>query len=198
MGRVSPDLARAAACIAERGCPLGRPLYLLDETPSTNDEARQPARKGAPHGSTWVAESQTAGRGRQGRPWMSAPRREPSAVGPLASAAPTARLPLLAIATGVAVCEVARRVARGADVRLKWPNDVVLIERKHKPGTARVRKLAGILVETSMKKGNVDTVIIGVGLNVHTRSLPSRSPLARRRLLSLRTSRSTAPRSWPT
>ena len=88
-------------------------------------------------------------------------------------------------------------MARGADVRLKWPNDVVVVEPGRKTGVARLRKLAGILVETSMKKGKVDAVVIGVGLNVHTRELPeeiadratslaviSRAPLDRAEILA--------------
>jgi BirA family biotin operon repressor/biotin-[acetyl-CoA-carboxylase] ligase len=172
IGRASPDLARAEACIAERGCPIGRPLHLIEETSSTNDEAKHAARQGAPHGSTWVAEAQTAGRGRQGRAWVSA-RGENLLVSVLwRQPCATARLPLLSVATGVAVCEVARRVAGGADVRLKWPNDVVLVERERRTGRVRLKKLAGVLVETTMRQGKVDAVVIGVGLNVHSRELP--------------------------
>jgi BirA family transcriptional regulator, biotin operon repressor / biotin---[acetyl-CoA-carboxylase] ligase len=64
IGRTLPDLARASSLVAERGIALGKPLQLLGETTSTNDEAKRAAREGAPHGATWVAESQTAGRGR--------------------------------------------------------------------------------------------------------------------------------------
>ena len=84
---------------------------------------------------------------------------------------PIARLPLLSIAAGLAVCEVARRAAAGADVRLKWPNDVVLVGRES-DGARSLRKLAGILVETSMAGRMVDAVILGIGLNVHTRDFP--------------------------
>ncbi len=169
--RSAPDLIRAEALIAERGGALGRPLHLLDETPSTNDEAKHAAKSGAPHGSTWVAETQTAGRGRQGRAWLS-PRGENLLVSVLwRQPCPVARLPLLSIAAGLAVCEVARRAAAGADVRLKWPNDVVLVGRES-DGARSLRKLAGILVETSMAGRMVDAVILGIGLNVHTRDFP--------------------------
>jgi len=171
--RAAPDLAEAEARIAERGSPLGRPLYLLDETSSTNDEARHAARGGAPHGSTWVAETQTSGRGRQGRSWVS-PRGENLLLSVLwRQPCPAARLPLLSIAAGVAVCEVARRIAPRADVRLKWPNDVVVVHRGQGQGLPQLRKVAGILVETSMTGGKVDAVVIGVGLNVHTREFPA-------------------------
>ena len=73
--RASPDLARAAEAIAARGCALGVPLVIAEETTSTNDDAKRGAREGAPHGAVWLAESQTSGRGRQGRVWLS-PRGE--------------------------------------------------------------------------------------------------------------------------
>ena len=172
MRRTAPDLARAAALVAERGSAVGRPLHVLDETTSTNDEAKHAAKAGAVHGSTWVAETQTAGRGRQGRTWIS-PRGENLLVSVLwRQPCPTARLPLLSIAAGLAVCDVARRAAPGADIRLKWPNDVVLVRKKSTVAPLVLRKLGGILVETSMTGRKVDGVVIGVGLNVHTRDFP--------------------------
>jgi BirA family biotin operon repressor/biotin-[acetyl-CoA-carboxylase] ligase len=171
--RSVPDLANAEALIAERGGALGKPLHLLEETTSTNDEAKHAARSGAPHGSTWVAETQTAGRGRQGRSWLS-PRGENLLVSVLwRQDCPVSRLPLLSIAAGIAVCDVARRAAPGADLRLKWPNDVVLVQRRASDGAVSLKKLAGILVETSMTGRKVDGVVIGIGLNVHTRDFPS-------------------------
>ncbi len=165
----APDLAAAPALIAARGGALGSPLHVLAETTSTNDEAKHAVRSGAPHGSTWVAETQTAGRGRQGRAWVS-PRGENLLFSVLCrQACAPSQLPLLPLAAGVAVCEVARGVTR-ADVRIKWPNDVVVVERTG--GGTSLRKLAGILVETSMTGRKVEGVVIGVGLNVHTRSFP--------------------------
>jgi BirA family biotin operon repressor/biotin-[acetyl-CoA-carboxylase] ligase len=170
--RRAPDLARAASLIAERGGALGQPLHVLDETTSTNDEAKHAGKRGAPHGSTWVAETQTAGRGRQGRTWVS-PRGENLLFSVLwRQPCPTSRLPLLSIATGLAVCDVARRAAPGADIRLKWPNDVVLVSRQTKEARPTIQKLGGILVETSMTGRKVDGVVLGVGLNVHTRDFP--------------------------
>jgi BirA family transcriptional regulator, biotin operon repressor / biotin---[acetyl-CoA-carboxylase] ligase len=164
-----PDLARAERLIAERGCALGSPLRVRGETTSTNDEAKHAAKAGAQHGSTWVAETQTAGRGRQGRTWVSPPGENLLVSVVWRGDCPPARLPLLSIATGVAVCDVARRFAPGADIRLKWPNDVVVVAGD-KPRT--LHKLAGVLVETSMTAGKPDAVVIGVGFNVLTRNWP--------------------------
>jgi BirA family biotin operon repressor/biotin-[acetyl-CoA-carboxylase] ligase len=164
---VAPDLARAAECIAERGAALGRPMHLLATTTSTNDEAKRGAREGAPHGSTWVAEEQLAGRGRQGRTWHSA-RGENLLVSVLARVAcPAARLPPLALVVGLAVRDAVSRAAPGADVGLKWPNDVLVA------GDGRRRKVAGILVETLTVGSRVDAVVIGIGINVHTREFPA-------------------------
>ncbi len=158
------DLARAADLLAARGGELGRPLYLLEETTSTNDEAKRAAKEGAPHGATWVAESQTAGRGRQGRQWVS-PRGENLLFSVLLRVTcPPARLPPLALVAGLAARDAIARAAPSAEVRIKWPNDVVV-------GEAR-RKVAGVLVEATLSGASVEAVIVGIGVNVHTRRFP--------------------------
>jgi len=169
MRGIVPDLARAAEAIAARGGRLGRPLHVLRETPSTNDEAKHGAKSGAPHGSTWVAEVQTDGRGRQGRAWVS-PRGENLLFSVLlrVSCAP-ARLPWISLVAGLSVLDAARKVAPAADIRIKWPNDVVVASGA---GEDRFSKLAGILVETSTTGASVDAVVVGVGVNVHTRVFP--------------------------
>ena len=160
--RTLPDLARAEALIADRGIALGKPLHLLAETTSTNDEAKRGAKAGQPHGATWVAESQTAGRGRQGRAWVS-PRGENLLFSVLLRVTcPPARLPPLALVAGLAVRDAIARAAPERDVRIKWPNDVV-VEKK---------KVAGVLVEAIVQGSRVEAVIVGIGINVHTRELP--------------------------
>jgi BirA family biotin operon repressor/biotin-[acetyl-CoA-carboxylase] ligase len=136
---------------------------VLATTSSTSDEAKHAAKRGAPHGSTWVAEEQTAGRGRQGRAWVSA-RGENLLFSVLMRVACTpSRLPPLALVVGLAVRDAVSRAAPGADVRLKWPNDVLV----------GGRKLAGVLVEAVTVGSRVDAVIAGVGINVHTREFPA-------------------------
>jgi BirA family biotin operon repressor/biotin-[acetyl-CoA-carboxylase] ligase len=160
--RVLPDLVRARALIAERGIALGAPLHLLAETTSTNDEAKRGAKSGEPSGATWVAESQTSGRGRQGRTWIS-PRGENLLFSVLLRlVCPPARLPPLALVAGLAARDAIARAAPGRDVRLKWPNDVVVDKKK----------VAGVLVEATLQGNRVDAVIVGIGINVHTREFP--------------------------
>ena len=153
-----PDIARAADAIRARGGALGTPLHILGETTSTNDEAKRAAKLGAPHGSTWVAETQTAGRGRQGRTWIS-PRGENLLFSVLLRVAcPPSRLPPLALVAGLAA-----RDAVGHDARIKWPNDVVIGKKK----------IAGVLVESIVAGSRVEAVVIGIGINVHTRDFPA-------------------------
>jgi BirA family biotin operon repressor/biotin-[acetyl-CoA-carboxylase] ligase len=131
------------------------PLDVTASTGSTNADLLAAAGTGAAEGQVLVAEEQTAGRGRLGRPWSSVPGASltfsvllrPVPV-PLAQ---RGWLPLLA---GVATATAVRSVA-GLDAGLKWPNDVLAGERK----------LAGILAEQSP---DAAAVVIGIGLNVNT------------------------------
>jgi BirA family biotin operon repressor/biotin-[acetyl-CoA-carboxylase] ligase len=159
---VGPDLADAERLVAEHGASLGRPLHLLRTTTSTSDEAKLAAKRGAPHGSTWVTEEQTAGRGRQGRAWVS-PRGENLLFSTLVRVAcPPARLPPIALAVGLAVRDAVAAAAPAAHPLIKWPNDV-LVDGK---------KIAGVLVEAITMGARVEAVVVGVGVNVHTRAFP--------------------------
>ena len=161
---VLPDLERASALVAERGLSLGKPLHLLGETTSTNDEAKRGARSGAPHGATWVAESQSAGRGRQGRQWVS-PRGENLLFSVLVRlSCPPSRLPPLALVAGLAARDAIARAAPGCEVGIKWPNDVVVGKER--------KKVAGVLVEAILQGRTVEALVVGIGINVHTRVFP--------------------------
>ena len=164
-----PDLADAAARIAERGGTLGRPLHLLERTGSTNDDAKTAARDGAPHGATWVAETQDKGRGRQGRSWVSPPGENLLFSVLLRVRCAPARVPPLALVAGLAVRDAVARHVDGDRVRIKWPNDVVILDRS---GNAGFKKVAGVLVESAVSGAQVEHVVVGVGLNVHTRAFP--------------------------
>lgn len=174
----APDLLNASAAIgaaiaAGRGT-LGVPLFIQEETVSTNDDAKRGAREGAPHGAVWLAESQTGGRGRQGRVWLS-PRGENLLFSVLMrlKCAP-ARVPPVSLACGLAVRDAVARALGGgdsaatdADVLVKWPNDVLV---RGKDGA--LRKVAGVLVESALAGTRVEYVVIGIGINVHSREMP--------------------------
>jgi BirA family biotin operon repressor/biotin-[acetyl-CoA-carboxylase] ligase len=137
-------------------------MFVSASTTSTNDDAKRGAKEGATHGTTWVVEAQTAGRGRQGRVWSSAPG-EGLLFSVLARlTCPASRLPPLGLVAGLAVRDAIRVAAPGADLKLKWPNDVV----------SGGRKVAGVLVEAITSGSRVDAVVVGVGVNVHTRTFP--------------------------
>jgi BirA family biotin operon repressor/biotin-[acetyl-CoA-carboxylase] ligase len=139
---------------------LGSHRIDLLECSSTNDEAARLARAGASHGTIVVAESQRAGRGREGRAWQS-----PKGLGLYLSAIvrpplPLAMVPPMTLAIGIGVCDAVR--ACGADAHLKWPNDVLV----------RGKKLAGVLVEAQSQGPRLEAVIVGIGVNL-SGELPS-------------------------
>jgi BirA family biotin operon repressor/biotin-[acetyl-CoA-carboxylase] ligase len=125
---------------------LGRPRVHLRCTESTNTVARDLATRGAVHGTLVTAREQTAGRGRQGRAWSA-----PAGTALLGSWVIRDPSPLLSLAAGVAVAELA-----GDRALLKWPNDVLIDGRK----------LSGILVEGRPQEG---WAVLGIGLNVALR-----------------------------
>jgi BirA family transcriptional regulator, biotin operon repressor / biotin---[acetyl-CoA-carboxylase] ligase len=138
------------------------------ETDSTQDVALELARVGAVSGTIVVADSQRSGRGRHGRRWDDAPDGGTLAMTLLLDTPPHV-LGIVPHAVGLAVAEAAARMT-GADVRLKWPNDVVV--RDDGPGRPGcLRKLAGVLVQREDVVGR-DVLLIGVGLNVDLHGMP--------------------------
>ena len=125
---------------------LGSPRVHLRRTDSTNERARELALSGAPHGTLVTAGRQTAGRGRQGRSWVAPPER--ALLCSLVLREPPRLLPL---AAGVAVASIA-----GPQALVKWPNDVLLEQRK----------VAGILVEGRPQER---WAVLGIGVNVALR-----------------------------
>ena len=157
------DSARFRALAGERELVLGSPLVVMAETGSTNDDAMNAARGGAAHGATFVAEAQTAGRGRRGAAWTSTPGENLTFSVLLRVDLPPERAAALPLAVGLAVREVAQRhLAPRSRVKVKWPNDVL----------AAGKKLAGILVESQLAEKRVRALVVGIGLNVHMRELP--------------------------
>ena len=130
----------------------------LAECDSTNSELMRRADRGAPSGTVIVADRQSAGRGRRGRSWLSSPEGSLTFSLLWRFTGNAARLSGLSLAVGVGL---ARALAKlGAEgVRLKWPNDVLLVQ------AGDFAKLAGILVELSSDPRGTQA-IIGIGLNL--------------------------------
>ena len=129
----------------------------LADVGSTNTECLERARKGALSGLWITADRQTGGRGRRGRAWFSEPGNLYASL-LLIDAAPMERLGSLPLAVAVAVQDAISRVMPldGAEVLIKWPNDI-LIER---------RKVCGILIEGETLPDGRHALVIGIGINV--------------------------------
>jgi BirA family biotin operon repressor/biotin-[acetyl-CoA-carboxylase] ligase len=135
-------------------------LVVLARATSTMDVLHELAQGGAPAGSAVVAEEQEGGRGSRGRGWLSPPGglwlsvlARPAAAG----------LELLSLRAGLAVAERLDEMGLASYLRLKWPNDLMLGERK----------AGGILCEARWQGATPAWVVIGLGLNVTNRPPPS-------------------------
>jgi BirA family biotin operon repressor/biotin-[acetyl-CoA-carboxylase] ligase len=127
------------------------------EIESTNREVLARAASGAPEGLVLVADHQTAGRGRLDRTWEAPPRASLLVSVLLRPSLPIEDRHLLTVAAGLAAVEAVAVVA-GVAASLKWPNDVLVGDRK----------LAGILAEAAG-----EAVVVGMGLNVDWPELPA-------------------------
>jgi BirA family biotin operon repressor/biotin-[acetyl-CoA-carboxylase] ligase len=129
---------------------------------STNTLLLAAASKGAPEGTVYIADEQTAGRGRGGHEWHST-----AGDGLYVSVLIRAMLPIaqalwISLATGLAA-QQAIHEATGLDIDIRWPNDLLIGSRK----------CGGILVETSVEGPTLRFAVIGIGINVNHSQLPS-------------------------
>lgn len=129
----------------------------FDSLDSTNRYLLDEARRGAPEGLVAVADFQTAGRGRRGREWKAPPGASLLVSVLLRPALTPEQTPLVTMACGVAMADAVARVA-GFAPGLKWPNDLVVGDRK----------LVGILAER-----DGDAVVVGAGVNVEWQAFPA-------------------------
>lgn len=131
-----------------------RPFERHSSLPSTNDRAIALAEAGAAPWTAVLAETQTAGRGRQGRRWLSSPGNLHLSVVLDAEAAPPRALGLL---VGVAAAEaVAGWLPTPPGLALKWPNDLMV----------EGRKLGGVLVEAGSRPDGSPWAVAGIGINL--------------------------------
>jgi BirA family biotin operon repressor/biotin-[acetyl-CoA-carboxylase] ligase len=129
---------------------------------STNIAAMEAAAGGAPQGSVFVAEEQTAGRGRGANRWQSA-----RSAGIYCSVVLRPNLPpsdalILSLAAGLAVHAAIRAIDSRVHPDLKWPNDVLLDGKK----------FCGILTEMNAEATRVRHVVVGIGVNVNQQKFP--------------------------
>ncbi len=160
--RISPENNRLSAELIESGLKteqIGRRLYVYDEVDSTNSIAKKFASEDAPHGTTVIADMQSAGRGRLGRSFIS-----PSGKGIYVSilVRPTFSLEFASMITTAAAVAGAEAVETlsGHEVGVKWVNDLYM----------NGKKICGILTEASMglEMQSLDYAIIGIGINIRS------------------------------
>ncbi|MBM4776347.1 MAG: biotin--[acetyl-CoA-carboxylase] ligase [Archangiaceae bacterium] len=135
---------------------LGRTLHHFEALPSTNVQAFELAQEGALHGEVVITESQTAGKGRRGRAWVSPAGKNLAMSVILRPEIPPTRAPELTLVAAVALAETLKEA--GANAQIKWPNDVQLDGLK----------VAGILTELSADTERVHFIVLGIGVNLNT------------------------------
>ena len=142
---------------------LGRADNIVRHTmTSTNTVLKELAREGTPHGSVRLCECQTSGRGRLDRSWSS-----PAGAGIWCSVLLRPRLspervPMTTFCAALAMAQAVRFTC-GQEIRIKWPNDVIL----------RDRKVCGVLLEMGFDAAGDMFVIVGTGLNIRRNAYPA-------------------------
>lgn len=157
-----------------RAARFGAEIVYREDVDSTNRLASDLAREGAAEGTAVVAETQTAGRGRLGRTWTSPANVNLYLSVILRPDVAPAEVTSLSLVAAIAVAETVRETT-GLRAGIKWPNDVLLGERK----------VAGILTEMDAEADRVRFLVLGIGVNLNatTRDFP---PDLRRKASSLR------------
>jgi len=154
--------------VAEEVLPLldttsfGRQFTWLKSIDSTNLRARALARDGASEGSVVVADSQTGGRGRMRRTWVSPPGANLYCSIVLRPPVPSLRMPEIPLIAAAAIHSAIAAECPGLDIFIKWPNDII----------AGGRKLCGILCEMESEPDFTHFVVVGFGLNINLDPIP--------------------------
>jgi BirA family biotin operon repressor/biotin-[acetyl-CoA-carboxylase] ligase len=136
---------------------LGRPLLFFDEVSSTNDVIKE--LQNLKNGTVVVAARQIKGRGRDGRVWFSE-NTENLYFSFIIKFVDIRSLSVLNIIAAYSLCDCLKKYA---NFKIKWPNDILL----------NGKKIAGILIETKIKKNFLNYAVIGIGLNVDSNGFPN-------------------------
>ncbi len=153
-----PDVLHADDLLAvlNPGMVIGRDIRVFQETTSTNDVVDKLGRDGVKEGVVVFAESQTKGRGRLGRNWVSARGKGLWFSVLLRPPLPPQAATQITVASATAMARALRGVA-GLRVEIKWPNDILL----------NGRKLCGILTEMTAELDKINFMVLGIGVNVN-------------------------------
>lgn len=139
---------------------VGTELIILKTIDSTNEEVKRRASNGSVSGLIIAAEQQTGGKGRLGRVWSSGSGGLYFTL-LLRPELPPADIASITLSAGFAVCQAIREYT-GLDAMIKWPNDVIIGNRK----------VCGILTEMAAQSDRIDYVAIGIGINVNIFDFP--------------------------
>lgn len=134
-------------------------IRYYEQLDSTNTKASELASEGAAHGTVVVAGCQTAGKGRRGRTWESPSEDNIYMSILLRPEFEADRAPMITLVMAYSVAKVLQENGF-ADVQIKWPNDLVLSGKK----------VCGILTEMHLQGTTIDSIVVGVGVNVNTTS----------------------------
>jgi BirA family biotin operon repressor/biotin-[acetyl-CoA-carboxylase] ligase len=153
-----------------RGTIFDEHVHHFYKIGSTNTSAMAAAADGAPEGSVFLAEEQTAGRGRGANSWQS-----PQSTGIYCSvilrpALPPSEVLVLSLAAGLAVQSAIQQVDSRVTADLKWPNDVLIVNENDNKNDSK--KVSGILTEMNAEPTRVRYIVVGVGINVNQASFP--------------------------
>jgi BirA family biotin operon repressor/biotin-[acetyl-CoA-carboxylase] ligase len=146
-----------------QGTAFAKHIHHYYKIGSTNTAAMEAASAGAPEGSVFLAEQQTAGRGRGGHQWHSARSTGIYCSTILRPALPPSDALILSLAAGLAVHSAVQEMDSRVAPDLKWPNDVLI----------GGRKFCGILTEMNAEVTRVRYVVVGIGINVNQSTFPA-------------------------
>ena len=146
-----------------RGTIFESRLHHFYKLGSTNTAAMTAAAEGAPEGSVFLAEEQTAGHGRGANSWHSDRSAGIYCSTIFRPALPPSEVLLLSLAAGLAVHAAIQQIDARVEPDLKWPNDVLV----------KNKKVCGILTEMNAEATRVRYVVVGIGINVNQATFPS-------------------------
>lgn len=142
---------------------FGRGIAYHPVTTSTNILAKALAVDGSLEGSVVVADSQTGGRGRMGRTWVSPPGSNLYFSLILRPGVPSVRVPQLTLLVAAAIHQALCKLSSDLAAMIKWPNDIL----------ARGKKLCGVLCEMQSEPEFTHFVVVGIGINVNQSEFPA-------------------------
>ena len=145
-----------------RGTIFGEHIRHYYRAGSTNTLAMEAASAGAPGGSVFLAEQQTAGRGRGSNQWHSAESAGIYCSVILRPPLPPSDVLVLSLAAGLAVRSAVQEIDSRVIPDLKWPNDLLIAGKK----------FCGILTEMNAEATRVRHIVVGIGINVNHRKFP--------------------------